>query len=93
MRFDSGRTAFLYLISIVQVFAQCLKARLDPSVSLSLRSGTWTDTSKALGDSSPLGISTLFKSLGGWGTVRLFTISFEARRADSCCATSGPGML
>ena len=41
-----------------------------------------TDASKALGDSSPLGISTLFKSLGGWGTVRLFVVSFEARQAD-----------
>ena len=60
-----------------------------------LRSGrtTCTDASKALGDSSPLGISTLFKSLGGWGTVRLFTVSYGARLADSCCVTSGPGML
>ena len=42
----------------------------------------WTDASKALGDSSPLGISTLFRSLGGWGTVRLLTVSYEARQAD-----------
>ena len=53
----------------------------------------WTDASKALGDGSPLGISTLFRSLGGWGTVRLLDFSYEARRADSHCATSGPGML
>ena len=41
-----------------------------------------TDASKALGDSSPLGISTLFRSLGGWGTVRLLTESYKACRAD-----------
>ena len=42
----------------------------------------WTDASKALGDSSPLGISTLFRSLGGWGTVRLLMTAYEARQAD-----------
>ena len=52
-----------------------------------------TDASKALGDSSPLGISTLFKSLGGWGTVRLFTFPTKHARlirvvlpvGQACC--------
>ena len=49
----------------------------------------WTDASKALGDSSPLGISTLFRSLGGWGTVRLLTVSNEAGQADGAVLPVG----
>lgn len=64
-----------------------------------------TDPSKALGDSSPLGISTLFRSLGGWGTVRLLTVPYEAGQADrdvppvgqACCKhrvlASGAGSI